>query len=161
MHCQGRTNPPAWIIAKDWIQSSPLPPRISVLLKDFLLMKTSPSQTGISLEFFLLCAVISNCHSMEKWLTLPLLPHCAKWVGGCRSRACVWAATMPTVPASWLLRHESQAHASLLPCWLWRRTREKEGDGLPRHLAWLSVCLTLEVHLGPRPKALTAHWSTG
>lgn len=111
MRWYGRANPPAWIIAKHKIQSAPLPPRISLLLKDFLPMKTCLSQAGTGLESWLLCAVISNYHSMERWLT-ERSAHSEKWVGGCQSRARVWAMTMPTVPAQLLLRHESQAHAS-------------------------------------------------
>lgn len=112
MHCQGRANPPAWIIAKHRIQSTLRPPRISLLLKDFLPVKTLLSQTGTSLESYLLSAAISNYPLMERWLTFSVLPRSEKWVGGCRSHTCVWAMTLPTVPAKLLLRHESQAHAS-------------------------------------------------
>lgn len=139
MHCHRRANPPAWIIAKHRIQSTLLSPRISLLLKVFLPKKTHLCQTGTSLESYLLCAMISNYHSLERWQRLWVLPRSEKWVGGCRSHAYVWALAMLTVPTILLLRHESQAHASSAAMLTLEEDKRKRGGGLPRHLAWLSI----------------------
>lgn len=160
-HCQGRSNPPAWIIAKHWVQSTLLLSRISLLLKDILSMKTHLSQTRSSLvkstfsvQWFLILTWWRNMTAI-----FSLLPRCEKWVGGWRSHAWVWTVTMPTVPATLLLRHKSQAYDSSAAMLTFEED-EREADSLSRHLAW-DVWRTLEVYLGLLPNALTTHWSAG
>ncbi len=147
------------MIAKHKIQSPLLPRRISLLLKDFQPVKTHLSQPGTSLESYLLCAVISNYDSMEKWLTFSALPLSEKWVGGCQSNAAVWAATAPTVPAK-LQSHESQAHASLAAM-LTLEEDERERRRQTSKALDLAVCWTLEVNPGLCPNAFATRWSAG
>lgn len=138
-NCQGRSNPLVWINAKHRIQSTLLLSRISLLLRDFLPVKARLSQTGSSLEstfsvqWFLILTWWRNMTDI-----FSMLPHCEKWVGGWRSHAWVWTVTVPTVPATLLLRHESQAYDSSAAM-LNLEEDERAADRFSRHLAWMSV----------------------
>lgn len=152
MLCQGMANPPAWIIAKHRIQSALLPPKDICFWRTSCLWRPVFPRRGPAL-ISTLCAWIFNYHSfgemtdilrapsrweMSRWLSLPR--QCQLF-----RRNSSWDTSRRPMPVQ-------------LPCCLWRRTREKEGDRRPRVLG---SALT---NVGGLPLAGTkcsyrTHWS--
>lgn len=150
MRCQGRANPPFWIIAKHKIQSTVLPPRISLLLKDFLPMKTRlfSDQAALSptftVQWFLIITRWRDGWHFECSLTVRnesvaviSMPASEQWLCQLLQLNASWDTSRRPMPVQ-------------LPCWLWRReTREKRETDFQG--AWLG-CLT---NVGGLPWAVT------